>query len=168
MPKGSAGGGGAARRGGGGPKESARAAKQDIKAGRAPAGKPAPTAKEKPVGAKGRAGAARQEIKAGRANSNKSAPTNSARQATKRSVPAGSTALNAVPRNSAPTGPVGPDRPVPLPQGIQAKRPAGRGRTVGRVPTTAPLPSVPGYDPMSARPTMGSPLSDMGFGNRPM
>lgn len=132
---------------GGGPKERAAAAKKDIKAGRAPAGKPAPTAKEKPVGAKGRAVAARQEIKAGRASAGKPAPTGPARQKARSDVTAKSTGATSTPRGAAPTAPTGPTRPIPLPQGIQAKRPAGRGRVPGRGPTMAPSISAPSYNP---------------------
>lgn len=119
---------------GGGPKERAAAAKKDIKAGRAPAGKPAPTAKEKPVGAKGRAGAARQEIKAGRAAAGRPAP--------------------AKPKAERPSG-----------QMRGAER--DRARDVVRAKGMRAAGAQSNLN-MNARPTMGSPLSDMGFGNRPM
>jgi hypothetical protein len=54
-----------------------------------------------------------------------------------------------VPRGVGPTGPVTGARPIPLPLGVQAQRPAGPRKapppTAG--PRKAPPPSTPGYNP---------------------
>lgn len=105
-------------------------------------GKPA----DKPTGKPAVRGTAAAQPKApGRTNPPQkpkaSAPSATARPAARPAPTAGPTPTPSVgvPRGVGPTGPVTGARPIPLPLGVQAQRPAG--------PRKAPSPSTPGYNP---------------------